>query len=60
MSVGGGVGFGWNHPGITNIEMQTKSSTTVEGIQGMDEEIDGLVKNAATRPKNSSAPKTTS
>ena len=46
--VGGGVGFGWNHPGITNIEMQTKSSTTVEGIQGMDDEIDGLVKNAAT------------
>jgi zinc protease len=46
--VGGGVGFGWNHPGITNIEMQTKSSTTVEGIVGMDDEIDGLVKNAAT------------
>jgi len=46
--VGGGVGFGWNHPGITNIEMQTKSSTTVEGIIGMDEEVDGLVKNAAT------------
>ncbi len=46
--VGGGVRFGWNHPGITNIEMQTKSSTTVEGIVGMDDEIDGLVKNAAT------------
>jgi len=47
-SVGGGVGSGWNHPGITDIEMQTKSGSTVEGIQGLDGEIDGLLKNAAT------------
>ncbi len=47
-AVGGGVGFGWNHPGLTNIEMQTKSSTTVEGIQGLDTEIDGLLSNPAT------------
>jgi zinc protease len=28
--------------------MQTKSASTVEGIQGIDEEIDGLLKNGAT------------
>ncbi len=33
-TVGGGVGYGWNRPGLTNIEMQTKSASTVEGIQG--------------------------
>ena len=47
-SVGGGVGSGWDHPGVVNIQMQTKSASTVEGIQGLDEEIDGLLKNAAT------------
>ena len=47
-AVGGGVGSGWNHPGLTNIDMQTKSSTTVEGIQGLDGEIDGLLSNPAT------------
>src|ERR1019366_8147995 len=33
---------------VVNIQMQTKSASTVEGIQGLDEEIDGLQKNAAT------------
>jgi zinc protease len=47
-NVGGGVGYGWDRPGVTNIEMQTKSSTTVEGIQALDNEIDNLQKNAAT------------
>ncbi len=47
-NVGGGVGSGWDRPGLTNIEMQTKSSTTVEGIQALDNEIDDLLKNAAT------------
>ncbi len=47
-NVGGGVGYGWDRPGVTNIEMQTKSATTVEGIQALDDEIDGLQKNAAT------------
>jgi zinc protease len=46
--VGGGVGSGWNHPGLTDIEMQTKSATTVDGIQGLDEEVDDLLKNPAT------------
>jgi len=47
-AVGGGVGYGWNHPGLTNIEMQTKGASTVEGIKGMDTEIDKLLANAAT------------
>ncbi len=47
-AVGGGVGYAWNHPGVTNIDMQTKSASTVEGIEGLDSEIDDLLKNAAT------------
>ncbi len=47
-NVGGGVGYGWDRPGLTNIEMQTKSASTVEGIQALDNEIDDLQKNAAT------------
>ncbi len=47
-AVGGGIGYGWDHPGLTDIQMQTKSSTTVEGIEGLDGQIDNLLKNAAT------------
>jgi len=47
-NVGGGVGYGWDHPGLTNIEMQTKSATTVDGIQALNNEIDDLQKNATT------------
>ena len=56
-SVGGGVGYGWSHPGLTNIEMQTKSASTVEGVQGVDGEIADMLKNPPsdeelTRAKN--------
>jgi zinc protease len=47
-SVGGGVGYGWDRPGLTNIQMQTKSATTVDGIKALENEIDDLQKNAAT------------
>ncbi len=47
-SVGGGVGYGWDRPGLTDIEMQTKSATTVEGIEGIDSEMDDLLKNPPT------------
>jgi len=47
-SVGGGVGYGWDHRGLTNIEMQTKSSSTVEGIVGIDGQIDELLKEPPT------------
>ncbi len=41
-SIGGGVGSGFRHPGMTNVEMQTKSSTTVVGIQALYDEIDKM------------------
>ena len=47
-SVGGGVGYGWNHPGLTDFVMQTKSGSTVEGIEGIDGQIDDLLKDPPT------------
>ncbi len=47
-NVGGGVGYAWDRPGMTNIEMQTKSATTVEGIEALDKEIDDLQKSPFT------------
>jgi zinc protease len=44
--VGGGVGFAFDHPGITRFSMGTKSATTVDGIQGLWREIEEL----KTRP----------
>jgi zinc protease len=41
-SVGGGVGTSFSHPGMTNIRMQTKSATTVAGIDALYEEIDNM------------------
>ena len=46
--VGGGVGSAFSHPGLTNIEMQTKSASTVEGIQALYKEIDDMHSNAST------------
>jgi zinc protease len=40
--VGGGVGTSFDHPGILQIAMGTKSTSTVEGIQGIYDEIDNL------------------
>ena len=42
--VGGGVGAGWDHPGILRLMVSTKSKTTIESIQAIDEEIAGLAK----------------
>ena len=42
--VGGGVGSAFDHPGILRIEMGTKSSTTAESIQALDEQIDNVSK----------------
>ncbi len=41
-AVGGGIGSGWDHPGMINIEMGTKSATTVEGIQGLRQQLDEM------------------
>jgi zinc protease len=43
-SVGGGVGAGWDHDGMLRLMMSTKSSTTIESIQALDEEIADLGK----------------
>jgi len=42
--VGGGVGAGWDHSGMLRIMMSTKSQTTIESIQALDEEIADLPK----------------
>ena len=41
-SVGGGIGSAWDHLGMTDIEMGTKSATTVEGIKGIWQQLDEL------------------
>ena len=46
--VGGGVGTSFDHDGLVRIVMGTKSSTTIEAIQALYEEIDGLTKNPLT------------
>jgi zinc protease len=47
-NVGGEVGTSFSHPGLTEIEMQTKSASTVEGIKALYKEIDDMHANAAT------------
>ncbi len=42
--VGGGVGSGWDHDGMLRIMMSTKSQTTIESVQALDEEIADLAK----------------
>jgi zinc protease len=46
-AVGGGVGTGWDHPGMLRLIMSTKSKSTVESIYALDEEIKNLL---TTRP----------
>jgi zinc protease len=41
-SVGGGVGASFDHPGMTRVQMQTKSGTTVAGIDALYEEIEKM------------------
>lgn len=45
-SVGGGVGSNWDHPGLTVLEIGTKTETTVEAIQGLWEQVDLMKKDA--------------
>lgn len=45
-AVGGGIGTRFDHPGILQLAMGTKSSTTVESIKALDAQIDQL----KTRP----------
>jgi zinc protease len=43
-AVGGGVAAGWDHPGMLRLMVLTKSGTTIESIQALDEEIAGLAR----------------
>jgi len=45
-AVGGGVGTAWDHDGMLRLMVRTKSTTTFESIQALDEEIAAL----ANRP----------
>jgi zinc protease len=47
-NVGGGVGTSYSHPGLTNVEMQTKSASTVEGVTALYKEIDDMHATPAT------------
>jgi len=43
-AVGGGIGSGWDHQGMLRLMVSTKSATTIESIQALDEEIADLAK----------------
>ena len=43
-AVGGGVGASWDHPGMLRLTVSTKSKTTFESIQALDDEIADLPK----------------
>jgi zinc protease len=47
-SVGGGVGAGWDHPGMQDFAMGTKSASTKDAINGLRKEIGDLVTNPPT------------
>ena len=47
-SVGGGIGTGWDRPGMLRLAMSTKSESTGEAIQALDEEISDLAKKPIT------------
>lgn len=43
--VGAGIGSAFDHPGIVRVSMSTKSATTIESIQALYKEINGLQTN---------------
>jgi zinc protease len=47
-AVGGGVGTGFDHPGILRLFMGTKSKTTAAAIDAFNTELDALETNPAT------------
>jgi zinc protease len=47
-NVGGGIGTNFGHPGILQFFIGTKSQSTIESIQALDEEIDNLAKQPIT------------
>lgn len=47
-AVGGGIGTSWDHQGMLRLVMSTKSQSTVEALQALDEEIADLTKKPIT------------
>jgi zinc protease len=47
-NVGGGIGTNFGHPGIEQFVIGTKSQSTIESIQALDEDIDNLAKQPIT------------
>lgn len=41
-AVGGGIGTAFDHPGIADFQVGTKSATTVQAIKSIDQQIDEL------------------
>jgi zinc protease len=41
-SVYGGVGSAWDHPGVTEVGIGTKSATTLQAIQGLWQQLDDI------------------
>ncbi len=46
--VGGGIGANFGHPGLLQVSMGTKSQSTIEAIQAVNEDIDNLAKQPIT------------
>jgi zinc protease len=47
-SVGGGIGAGWDHLGMQDFAMSTKSATTKVAIDGLKKELGDLITNPPT------------
>ena len=47
-NVGGGIGTNFGHPGVLQFAAGTKSQSTIESVQALDEDIDNLAKNPIT------------
>ncbi len=47
-NVGGGIGTNFRHPGILQFVAGTKSQSTIESVQALDEDIDNLAKQPIT------------
>src|SRR5262249_44266786 len=47
-AVGGGVGFGYDHPGLATFAMGTKSQTTVRSLGALRDEIDKMIQGPVT------------
>ena len=47
-NVGGGIGTNFGHPGVLQFVAGTKSQSTIESVQALDEDIDNLAKHPIT------------